>query len=338
MTEEKRGAGRRLVSVMTSQSFSWIEENFWPRGERRDIWMIVDAARDRAIFRMLLECRLEYSCLYSQFRSPALEIAAPYLVQLEYQDRNTRRLLERAWGNSWGVFLKCDLRLDKLRRHLRQFLVVRGPRGNRLVFRYYDPRVLRVYLPTCVGEELRSVFGPIQLFWTEGEVPDDMLEFAFDGVHLVRRAIPLDSKRRSEAPKAGSAPNVNPALGAGTPWGYTTLKIRPPQFAVFSKAEAEKFEAWVLVHLKKFFPRQCTATGEPRLQEMVHYGVQRAAAYGITAKRDVCKYIDLMIVLGRDFDTDKRSRWAGQILGNRRHPGARMQALLQAAKVRLKNR
>jgi len=322
---------------MTSQSFSWIEETFWPRGERRDIWMILDAARDRAIFRMLLECRLEYSCLYSQFRSPALEIAAPYLVQLEYQDRNTRRLLERAWGNSWGVFLKCDLRLDKLRRHLRQFLVVRDPQGRRVVFRYYDPRVLRVYLPTCFGEELRSVFGPVELFWTEGQIPDEMLEFRFRSGNLERRMLPLGPKRPELRP-LGSSQNVDAAHGVEAARAYAPFKIRRAQLAVFSQVEVQKFEQWVRVHLQRFFPRQCAAAGEPGVQELVQYGIQRAAIHGITAKRDVCKYIDLMIVFGRDFDKDKRSRWAGQILGNRRHPGARMRALLQAAKAHLKNR
>ncbi len=316
---------------MKNQTITWIEENLWPRGERQDIWMILDGARDRMIFSMLLDCHLQYSCLYSQLRSPALELAAPYLVQLEYRDRNTQRILERTWGNSWGIFLKCDLRLDGLRRHLRQFLVVRGPQGDRLVFRYYDPRVLRVYLPTCTTEELRSVFGPIQLFWTEGEAAGEMLEFGFDGINLARRTIPLDPNKRSELQQRASVPNV-PAPGAAMPRGYASLRIRPAQFAMFSEVEAQKFEAWVLVHLKKFFPKQCAAAGEPRLQEMVHYGVERAAVYGITAKRDVCKYIDLMIVFGRDFDTEKRSQWAGRILRDRRSPSARVQALLYAAK------
>jgi hypothetical protein len=70
----------------------------------------------------------------------------------------------------------------------------------------------------------------------------------------------------------------------------------------------------------------------------VHYGVLRAAVYGITAKRDVCKFIDLMIVFGRDFDTEKGSRWARDILGKKRSSGARIQALLRAAKARLRNR
>jgi len=39
--------------------------------------MIVDGARTIEIFRMLLECHLEYSCLYSGTLSSDLEIAAP---------------------------------------------------------------------------------------------------------------------------------------------------------------------------------------------------------------------------------------------------------------------
>ncbi|HEY1220085.1 MAG: hypothetical protein ABSE42_09955 [Bryobacteraceae bacterium] len=116
------------------------------------------------------------------------------------------------------------------------------------------------------------------------------------------------------------------------------LTIRPAQFAVLSQWEVQKFEDRTLVHLQKFFPRQCAALGERRLRESIQYGIRRAANYGITARRDVCKYIDLMIVFGRDFDADKRFRWAGEILRGRGHPGTRMQALIMQAKLRLRKR
>lgn len=160
-----------------------MEELFWPQGFTRDVWMIVDCARDpQRIFRFLLGCHLEYSCLYSGVLPPALEMAAPYLVQLEHDNQETRRLIQLSWGNSWGVFLKSGTSMNKLRRHLRQFLMVRDPQGRRMVFRYYDPRVLRAYLPTCNGEELRTVFGPVESFWTEAAPDvDHMLEFRFEG-------------------------------------------------------------------------------------------------------------------------------------------------------------
>lgn len=177
---------------MDNSWLSHIEERLWPKGPRRDAWMILDAARDRRIFSLLVECHLEYSCLYSGPLQPELEMAAPHLVHLEHDDRETRRLIGQAWGNSWGVFLRSDSRLDSLRRHLRGFLLVRDPAGNRLVFRYYDPRVLRVYLPTCTPNELRTVFGPIEHFLVEDEGPQTALEFRMDRVQLMRRRFSID--------------------------------------------------------------------------------------------------------------------------------------------------
>jgi len=113
-------------------------------------------------------------------------------VQLEYDDsRLTRHVLEEAWGQRWGLFLRCDASMDKLRRHLRRFLLVKDPGGRRLVFRYYDPRVLRVYLPTCFAGELQEVFGPVESFWTEAEEPSSMLQFRRQANALVKDQIDL---------------------------------------------------------------------------------------------------------------------------------------------------
>jgi Domain of unknown function (DUF4123) len=165
-----------------------IEKHFWPRGPSRDVWMIVDCARDQnRIFRFLLACHLEQSCLYSGPIPPALEMAAPYLIQLEHDNQETRRLIELSWGNSWGVFLRSPTTMRNLRKHLRRFLIVRDSMGRRMVFRYYDPRILQTYLPTCTSEELRTVFGPIDLFWTEdSRDADQMLEFQSDGGRLIK--------------------------------------------------------------------------------------------------------------------------------------------------------
>jgi Domain of unknown function (DUF4123) len=170
-----------------------IEESLWPTGSGRDVWMIVDCARDsQRIFRFLLACHLEYSCLYSGPLSPELEMAAPYLVQLECENQDTRRLIELSWSHSWGVFLKTGTSLNKLRRHLRDFLMVRDQEGRRMAFRYYDPRVLRTYLPTCSSEELRTVFGPIESFWTEDQMDTDhILEFQLGSGNLIKKTLSL---------------------------------------------------------------------------------------------------------------------------------------------------
>jgi len=113
------------------------------------------------------------------------------------------------------------------------------------------------------------------------------------------------------------------------------LTIRRAQLAAFSRADAARFEQWMLDHLRKFFAKQCEAAGEPDLRETIRYGIERAAAHGFHSKRDICKYIDLMVVLGRDFDADEQYPWAGTILTELKNPETKMEALHAAAKSHL---
>ena len=291
---------------MTDHRLARLEECLWPRGSIVQVWMILDAARDPAILPLLRSSSLQNTCLYSGAVPRALGVVAPYLVQLDRDNPVTHRLLSRAWGNSWGVFLESDAKLAELRRHLRTFLMVRDPRGNQLLFRYYDPRVLRVYLPTCHREELHRVFGPVERFWTEHQSPNTLLEFTFRLIGLRTRTHDLD---RAEAvtpqdpADEWSRRSTLPYPGA--------LMIRSEQLDVFAQHERHKFEDWLMAHVTRFFPRESIALGgESQMRDLIHYGVERSATYGITTKRDVCKYVDLMMVLGRNFDADGRFSWA----------------------------
>ena len=186
MTQIIEDGGRSSGNTMSAEVLSRIEEYLWPKGYSRDAWMLVDAARDRRIFELLLECFYsQHSCLFAGPIAAELQVAAPYLVQLSHDDKKTRKFLQMAWGNSWGVFVKCNQRLEILRKHLRTFLLVRDEEGNQLMFRYYDPRILRIYLPTCRVGELETVFGPIERFLMEDEASEGLLEFSFDRKQLV---------------------------------------------------------------------------------------------------------------------------------------------------------
>src|SRR5262249_6287896 len=107
--------------------------------------------------------------------APELVETAPYLVHLNARATFTPRLFDLAWGESWGVFARSRSGLEDLRRHFRRLLLVRDAHGQSLYFRYYDPRVLRVYLPTCTREELKTFFGPVESFVVEERDPDRMV-------------------------------------------------------------------------------------------------------------------------------------------------------------------
>jgi hypothetical protein len=310
-----------------------LEECLWPRGFARDVWMIVDSARDRRIFGLLLECFYStHTSLFATPLPPQLEPVSPYLVPLDYDDKKTRKFLTNAWGNHWGVFLRCDTSQERLRRHLRSFVSVRDPGGKRLLFRYYDPRILRTYLPTCTKSELEYIFGPIECFWTESKNPDHLLDFGFEKGKLVQRT----SSLAVGVPRAADPlrpPEEPGRISTEKPFG--ALIIRQAQMEAFSQVEFKKFEDWMVNHLNQFFPAQCLALGNTQVRELIQHGIRRASGYGITTERDVCKFIDLMIVFGRDFDRDEKSAWAGQILANRKTSRSKIRSLFEAAEMRL---
>src|SRR5690349_4435064 len=112
---------------MAAPPIESILDALWPpgRSSRRSIFVILDSARDERIYGIVDGTRLQKECLYSGDLPWQMQMTAPYLVQLERDDRFTRNILTNGWGNSWGCFLRSDTSIKLLRRHLRQFLRVR---------------------------------------------------------------------------------------------------------------------------------------------------------------------------------------------------------------------
>lgn len=111
------------------------------------------------------------------------------------------------------------------------------------------------------------------------------------------------------------------------------LVIREPQMTALGLRHRASFDARLGDHLRRFFPERCAALGEGGVAEAIAHGVERARVHGLTAERDVCKYVDLMFVFGRDFDLAEQQPWAARLLA--RHvgssPTARVEALMDKA-------
>ena len=56
-------------------------------------------------------------------------------------------------------------------------MLVKTEDGEELYFRFYDPRVLRIFLPTCDESQIRELFGPIEYFLMEDEDPEHAIRF-----------------------------------------------------------------------------------------------------------------------------------------------------------------
>ena len=172
-----------------------IELALWPQGVSTpgSLWAILDCARDRRIYRELAVSRLDYQCLYSGDLPTELKMVAPHMVELSPRYAFTKTLLEQCWGNSWGIFVRIN-DSTKLRHHLRSLLTVKAEDGRKMLFRYYDPRVLRSYLPTCAPAELAQICGPIRTYFAEGlDASDRLHSFEFDGHGLNQCGLALRS-------------------------------------------------------------------------------------------------------------------------------------------------
>jgi hypothetical protein len=161
-----------------------------PAGAGTSTWAILDCARDDRIYPALRSSNLDYLCLYGGRLHPQVEAVAPHIVELSPSYRFTPTLIEMAWGQSWGVFVRTNDPTN-LRKHLRTLLRVQDESGRILLFRYYDPRVLKVYLPTCQPDELPLFFGPVSTYLAEDEGGGAVIEFTFDGSELHDRRLPL---------------------------------------------------------------------------------------------------------------------------------------------------
>jgi hypothetical protein len=156
----------------TAKLLELLRERFQP------LYAILDAARDPLVLAVLFQCGQEYQPLYEGPEGEKLSVVAPYLVRLPKDSPLLEVVVRASWGKSWGVFLSSESPLADVRKHLRHFLMVKLPEGKQVYFRFYDPRVLRAYLPTCTAEETGAFFGPIKYFLTEGEKSDAAVCFA----------------------------------------------------------------------------------------------------------------------------------------------------------------
>lgn len=129
------------------------------------LYALIDGARDERIAPALQAADVAAQCLFDGKLHPELAAAAPYLVSLAADTGFAATFAAEGWPHAWGVPLTAAAELDELRRHFRRFLRVADEQGRPLLFRYYDPRVLRTYLPTCTAGELDIVFGPVDSFF-----------------------------------------------------------------------------------------------------------------------------------------------------------------------------
>lgn len=107
------------------------------------------------------------------------------------------------------------------------------------------------------------------------------------------------------------------------------LNIHSDQIDVFKETALKQFEDEMVEHVQDFFPNHFALMGEEGIRTLTRYGYVRAKPYGLISKRNVCLYINSMLLLGSHFDKDPQYPWASEILNNESgiNPNDRMDAV-----------
>jgi hypothetical protein len=193
-----------MLQQRSSEQKTQVVERLWQLGADQTwlaphLYFVIDAAQHRGIYPRLVswQKRVEIVSLYQGTLARDLAEVAPYLFCLGSDLTVFDWLWEQGWGKSWGIFLWCrGQSVETLRDHLRRLTMVEVEGGQPAMFRFYDPRVLRAFIPTCSSTELAYLYGPVRRFTVEGDAGKELAEFArSDSGVLTRTSHALEPSR-----------------------------------------------------------------------------------------------------------------------------------------------
>lgn len=143
------------------------------------LYGVLDGARDHRIREWVGRHERGVCSLYEPVNH-ALAPWGPWLVDLHALAAEVMPLLLDGWGQRHAIYLRSQTDLADARRHLRRLLRIELSAGRRAYFRFYDPGVLRVFLPTCTAAERVEFFGEATSMWAESKDGARALEFSRD--------------------------------------------------------------------------------------------------------------------------------------------------------------
>lgn len=209
--------------------------------------------------------------LYQGTRYETLADAGPVLVQLAPGSRLEQHFIEH-WQARAGLWLETDASEAELVEHLRSLIHVRV-QGVTVLLRYYDPRIMRHWLPELPADERDRLMGPVSCIRLPAtEAGGELVE--------IQRQVPYPAARHDD-----------------TPW----LHLSDEQVERLNRAQLEAFDQRLLDHIEQHFPG-CLAGHDPASRQAWAARCRQAAgAHGYGAADQVVQWANLCAVLGADF-------------------------------------
>lgn len=156
-------------------------------------YLFLDAARIGDNLFTAIGLNKDYRCVYNRYQEHIFQKIGPYIFLLDGKPSFQQWYFETGWGESWGFLVHSETTLDRLKDHFQRYKMIADGSGTKKYFRYYDPRVLKQYLPACSKMELEDFFGPAEYFILEDAARTDAVKVWLLNGRLCTDCIALSS-------------------------------------------------------------------------------------------------------------------------------------------------
>jgi hypothetical protein len=94
------------------------------------------------------------------------------------------------------------------------------------------------------------------------------------------------------------------------------MRLRNEQLDAMSRAMLEDYIQKMVHYLRENLPGHCRIKKyqSQDLESLVRQGINEAPRYGITRSEDIQRFLECMVILGKDISTSAKYPWAGETL------------------------
>ncbi|BAP40715.1 DUF4123 domain-containing protein [Pseudomonas sp. 21LCFQ02] len=274
----------------------------------RRSYLLLDSAQIDGLDQHLLQVGEFMAChpLYLNTAYAELADCGPLLVPVVAGSK-LADLFHTQWRSRAGIWLETEASETELLDHLRSLVHVNLDGDVTVLFRYYDPRITRLWLADLQTFEQDRLMGPVQLI----RLPDD------DNNELLinRSETAADSQRYQ--PK---------------PW----LHLSAEQLDVLGQVQRQQFDQHLIDHCRRYFPFALAGMDTTAHRAWAKACRLSAARHGYGTDDQVTRWVSLYAHLGPDFPAAPAHQAYRQILeAPSSSPQQRLDALLEELTLQL---
>lgn len=153
-----------MASTSVLNNWTLFCQQFMPQLALGRRYALVDTTRHTELYERIMQ-EAAHLCLYTDIEAIRLARYAPYCLDLDSCPLFTQWWFANAgqgWQQHWGWMFQSRLNLQALQHHFKKITYVELPNHQKLLWRFYDPRVLKKTLPSLNQTQTTQAFGALQ--------------------------------------------------------------------------------------------------------------------------------------------------------------------------------